>query len=107
MFLLFPFPSFVCVCTFFFSSSCDYFSPLYVVYRMCISIEKQTTNNTNRALPYYLCTDFLFLSISAAIELYLLLKHPTNVHCDWCVSNSFLSLSSAFFLLLSDDVLCL
>jgi len=61
-FFFFSFPSLVCVCTFFFFffSSCDYFSPLYVVYCMCISIEKQTTNNTNRVLPYYLCTDFLF-----------------------------------------------
>jgi hypothetical protein len=77
-----------------------YVSSLFVIiFRRCmlslvrVCIEKQTTNNTIRVLPY-ICVQIFITSI-AAIELFtfFFLKRPTNVHCDWCVSSFFFSRS--------------
>ena len=79
---------------------CDYFSPLYVVIRMCFG--KQIRNYTIRVLPYVcvqrsssfslsllllLLLSYLLFFLCLSLSL-LILKHPTNVHCDWCVSSS-------------------
>ena len=93
MFFLLFFPSFVCVrvCMYVF------FFLLVIIFRrcmlslcmcVCVCIEKKTTNNTIRVLPY-ICVQIFSTSV-AAIELFtffFFLKRPTNVHCDWCVSS--------------------
>ena len=106
----------VCACMYVYYFPCDYFSPLYVVIRMCFG--KQIRNYTIRVLPY-VCVQrsssfslsLLLLPLLSYLLFFLSLSLSPHLETPdkrslWLVC-FFFFFSSLSILLLSDDVLCL